>query len=242
MPREPDDRVCVDEAGGCDPGIQLPVSFRNPDVSRSADALDLSVLAHQDYAIRERGAGHGATDNGSASVSVLLNRGDGSFRKARAYTTGDPTSVAIGDLNGDRKLDLVTTNDSANTVSVLVNRGDGSFQANLDYSAGPHPYSVAIGDLNGDRKLDLVTANPGPHTVSVLINRPGLCTVQNVKGQTLPMARRTIPRANCRVGRIRGAYSKTVARGRVISELPKAGAVLPGGGKVNLVVSLGRKR
>ena len=125
---------------------------------------------------------------------------------------------------------------------MLLNRGDGSFQGKLDYRTGRFPNSVAIGDLNGDGKLDLATANLAVNTVSVLLNAPGLCTVQNVKGKTLPAAKRTIARANCRVGKIRRAYSKNVKRGRVISEKPKPGTVLPNSGKVNLVVSRGRKR
>ena len=124
---------------------------------------------------------------------------------------------------------------------MLLNRGDGSFQAKVDYATGPGPNSVAIGDLNGDGKPDLATANLAGHSVSVLLNTPGLCTVQDVKRHTLPAAKRTLARANCRVGRIRGAYSKTVKRGRVISQRPKFGAVLPGAGKVNLVVSRGRR-
>ena len=75
----------------------------------------------------------------------------------------------------------------------------------------------------------------------MLLNTPGLCTVQDVKGKTLPAAKRTIARANCRVGQIRRAYSKRVKKGRVISQKPTPGTVLPGGGKVNLVVSRGRK-
>ena len=63
----------------------------------------------------------------------------------------------------------------------------------------------------------------------------------NVKGETLPAAKRTVARAACRVGRIRRAYSKFVKRGRVIVERPKPGTVLPKLGKVNLVVSRGRK-
>ena len=51
---------------------------------------------------------------------------------ARSYATGHtPLSVAIGDLNGDGKPDLVTANLNAGTVSVLINRGDGSFPAKL---------------------------------------------------------------------------------------------------------------
>jgi len=186
-----------------------------------------------------------ATANDVANtVSVLLNRGDGSFEAKLDYATGRrPDQIAIGDLNGDGKPDLATANVNANTVSVLANRGDGSFEAKLDNATGDFPVSVAIGDLNGDGEPDLATANTNTKygTVSVLTNTPGLCTVQGVMRQTLSAAKRTIARANCRVGKISRAYSKKIKRGRVISQKPRFGAVLPGDGKVNLVVSRGRK-
>jgi hypothetical protein len=186
-----------------------------------------------------------SSHNDIASASVFLNRGDGSFRAQRVYgTEGEPQSVAIGDLNGDAKPDLATPSgrEVGNIVSVLANRGNGSFQAKLDYRTGGGPASVATGDLNGDGKVDLASANSAANTISVLINTPGLCMVQDVKRQTLPTAKRTIPRANCRIGKIRRAYSKRVKKGRVISQKPKFGAVLPRGAKVNLVVSRGRNR
>jgi FG-GAP-like repeat/FG-GAP repeat/PASTA domain len=192
-----------------------------------------------------------ATANEDAeSVSVLRNRGDGSFRAKRDYATGlSPASVAIGDLNGDGKPELATANGGAESfllfnrgdVSVLRNRGDGSFQPKLDYATGRFPASVAIGDLNGDGKPDLATANNGAASVSVLLNRPGLCTVQDVTQRKVSAAKQMIARANCRVGKIHRAHSKRVKRGRVISQKPRFGAVLPGGARVNLVVSRGRK-
>jgi hypothetical protein len=180
-----------------------------------------------------------------ASVSVFLNGGTGSFPSRRDYA-GGPGSVAVasGDLNGDGKPDLVTGNGF-----VLPNRGNGRFAAALQYNATgdeeSDSYSVAVDDLNGDGKPDLVftdlDSRNGASFVSVLLNRPGLCTVQYVEGMTLSAAKRTIARANCRVGKVRRAYSRTVKRGRVISEKPVALTVLPNRSKVNLVVSRGRK-
>jgi hypothetical protein len=84
-------------------------------------------------------------------------------------TSANPRSVAIGDLDGDGKSDLVVANFSGNTISVYRNTstsgtiGLGSFAAPVDYvtgtSANPYPISVSIGDLDGDGKPDLVVSN-----------------------------------------------------------------------------------
>ena len=93
-----------------------------------------------------------------STVSVLLNRGHGRFGAARQYRSGsDSDPVAIGDLDGDGKLDLVTAD--SETVSVLLNQGDGRFPARREYAAEKYPFDVAIGDLNGDGRADLATAN-----------------------------------------------------------------------------------
>ena len=68
--------------------------------------------------------------------------------------------VAIDDVNGDGKPDLVTANDGdAKGISVLLNTGDGTFQAKRDFGPGLSPLDLAIGDLNGDSKADLATVN-----------------------------------------------------------------------------------
>jgi hypothetical protein len=83
-----------------------------------------------------------------------------------SYSTGNypvsSYSVAIGDLNGDGKPDLVVA--STNTsegVSVLLGQGNGTFPTAVPYYTGG-AYSVAIGDLNGDGKPDLVAAGHRP--------------------------------------------------------------------------------
>src|SRR5205814_405368 len=80
-----------------------------------------------------------------------------------------PRSVAIGDVNGDGRPDLVVANDGSNSVSVLLGNGDGTFQAQTKYTTlGALPASVAIGDVNGDGRPDLVVAYEGPSGASVL--------------------------------------------------------------------------
>jgi hypothetical protein len=112
-----------------------------------------------------------ATANpGGRSVSVLINRGDGSFQPSVNYAIDrEPWDLAIEDLNDDGKPDVVTAN--PNTVSVLLNRGDGSLADKLDYPTGRDTWALAVGDLNGDRKPDLATVSHIPSTVSVLVNR-----------------------------------------------------------------------
>src|SRR5947208_2990188 len=88
----------------------------------------------------------------------------------RSFDTGSfPISVAIGDLNGDRKLSVAVANLASSTVSVLLGNGDGAFGPKSDYGTGGPPSSVAIGDLNGDGKLDLAVGKTLSNTISVLL-------------------------------------------------------------------------
>ena len=121
-----------------------------------------------------------AVSSEDSTVLVLRNRGDGSFRPGGELATGSTARsetmcercVAIGDVNGDGKPDIVTANQGADTVSVLVSRGDGRFRPRRDYRSGTAPRSIAIGDVNGDGKPDLVSAAAG-NMVAVLVNTTG---------------------------------------------------------------------
>ena len=146
------------------PSFAARKSYPTGKIPVSVAVGDLNGDGKPDVAVANEGAE-------SESVSVLLNRGDGRLRPRRDYATGlEPNSVAIGDLNGDGKLDLATANEDDGTVSVLLNRGDGSFRARRDYPAG-FVVSVAIGDLNGDGKPDLAGADWSSGGVSVFINK-----------------------------------------------------------------------
>jgi hypothetical protein len=103
------------------------------------------------------------------NILVYLNTskigaiGSTSFAAPLNFDTGDLAKfVALGDLDGDGKADLVAVNEYAHTISVMRNtstRGAVSFGTKVDFTTGSNPSSVAIGDIDGDGKLDLAVAN-----------------------------------------------------------------------------------
>ena len=100
---------------------------------------------------------------------ILLGNGDGTFRPridSSSFTVSGTYSRgwAVGDFNGDGKLDVVATLPSTSADSggyiVLPGNGDGTFQAGI---VGPmvlhYVRWVTTGDFNRDGKLDLATAD-----------------------------------------------------------------------------------
>ncbi len=114
-----------------------------------------------------------------STVGVLLGNGDGTFQAVVTYVSGglDARSVAVGDVNGDSKPDLVVANQcvdancATGSVSVLLGNGDGTFQPAVTYgSGGTNAAAVTVADLNGDGKPDVAVANYNTSSVGVLLN------------------------------------------------------------------------
>ena len=123
------------------------------------------------------------------TIGVLLGNGDGTVQPVVPYDSGGEvvSAVAVGDVNSDGKLDLITDfscsldDCSVGYVSVLPGNGDGTFQTAVLFGAGgTNPQSVAVTDLNGDGKPDVVvsicTDSDCAGGVAVLLNVPATTT------------------------------------------------------------------
>jgi hypothetical protein len=109
----------------------------------------------------------------SGDVTVLLGSGTGGFTEApdSPVPVGfGPTALAIGDLNGDGRLDIAVVNSGQDDVTPLFGDGAGGFVGGCGCGVlvGVSPRAIAIGDVNRDGRMDLITANWGSDDVSVL--------------------------------------------------------------------------
>jgi hypothetical protein len=115
-------------------------------------------------------------ESGSSTVSVLFNRGDGTFRDAassRVSVGASPRMALLADLDGDGDLDVVTTNFGSMDLSVLLGDGKGSFQAAPRIPVRDNPHSLAEGDFDGDGRVDVATANRNSWSLTFLRNLTG---------------------------------------------------------------------
>ena len=174
-----------------------------------------------------------ATSSADCCTSVFLNSGDGVPGRRRNFRGS--TTVAA-DMNGDGRLDLV------GGTSVLLNRAGGEYDRFAGLVYAPGAVVSAIGRLNGDRRPDLAVITlderNGSYGFWGLVNSPRLCSVQPLTGRTLTSAANVLRFANCRLGHVSRAYSRT-RRGLVAAQRPGFGAVLNRGAAVDVVVSLG---
>jgi hypothetical protein len=110
-------------------------------------------------------------------VAVFLGEGNGTFAAPLTFDSGgaNAMSVAVADVNGDGKPDLVVANCAVSgtgaeqggcgrppnsVVSVFLGNDDGTFRTPSTYaSGGLSPHSVQVADLNGDGKPDILVAN-----------------------------------------------------------------------------------
>lgn len=123
-------------------------------------------------------------NSNTSSVGIFLGRGKGKFSSQMTYSTGInslPLGLALADVNNDRYLDLVVSENETSAVLVCLGDGKGKFQLVGAFSTGmnSHPSSIVIKDLNRDNYLDLIVTNSLANNVGIFLgDGTGIFTAQ----------------------------------------------------------------
>jgi hypothetical protein len=108
--------------GNGDGTFQAAVRYPAADGADAVVMGDFNGDGNLDLAVSSNSAGANSSSGSAGAVTVLLGRGDGTFRNSLVYGAGiNPLTVAVGDVNGDGKPDLVLADTLANTAVVLLN-------------------------------------------------------------------------------------------------------------------------
>jgi hypothetical protein len=104
------------------------------------------------------------------SLSILLGNGDATFQRHDFLSTSNfshgPSSLAVGDFNGDTNVDLVAGDLTGSGFSVFLGNGDGTFQpGGMGAGLGVGVNFFALGDFYGDGKFDVALAEDLPRVV-----------------------------------------------------------------------------
>ena len=119
----------------------------------------------------------------NSMVSVFrstIGGNTGSFSKRLDFTTNkQPYGLAIADIDGDGKPDMVVSN-STGTISIFLNTssvGNISFATKIDFVTGNNPLSVSAADIDGDGKPDVIVVNQKDSSVSIFRNTSSIANI-----------------------------------------------------------------
>ena len=140
--------------------FSAPTNAGSPENPVAIAVADLNGDGVADIAV----ADGGTIGSSAGGVQIYLGKGDGSFSNPATVTVGqNPTTIAVGDVNGDGKADLIVPTGTATVgvwqMAVLLGNGNGTFQAPRFFATDFGPASIAIADYNNDGKPDIVVAH-----------------------------------------------------------------------------------
>src|SRR5271157_709151 len=156
-------------------GTLAPAVFYPAGIQPVAVAVgDFNGDGRQDLAIANQNCASSFSCGANGSVSILLGNGDGTFQSQVVIASGmQPSSMAIGDLDADGKLDLVISNGALKSILVLSGNGDGTFQSPVAYSTPGGATSVVLSDFNRDGRIDLAVGDSSGAVLIFLGNGDG---------------------------------------------------------------------
>jgi hypothetical protein len=174
----------------------------------------------------------------SKHVTLLLGDGQGAFAPApnsplTVKSEPHPHTIAVGDLNGDRTLDLIIDDWQNSKLTLLFGKGKGRFSTpGRSLAVPPIPYqNTRLSDMDGDGNQDIITPARKRNGVTVMLG-DGKGVFKLADGAPFPAGRSPF---NVAVGDINGDHKPDIAIARYSGSINDPSddgiAILLGNGK-----------
>src|SRR5262249_40823101 len=125
----------------------------------------------------DRGLVLAALDARDAFISLYARQPDSRFAQTQEPKVPGtlPVLLAVGDLNGDGRDDLVAVTAGSPQAFVYLHNAAGRFGPTPAYqnAVGVSPSDIQLADVDGDGRLDIVVTNRYSSDVSILLNSAG---------------------------------------------------------------------
>lgn len=111
-------------------------------------------------------------------VAVMRQTADGGFAAPEILSTENvwgARAVALGDLNGDGRIDIVATTggNSPTYLAVYYQAAGGTLGPLTRVPSFDIPFAVQVADIDGDGRADIVVSHEGWAAVGVYLQQPG---------------------------------------------------------------------
>ncbi|CAF5107560.1 unnamed protein product [Rotaria sp. Silwood1] len=111
---------------------------------------------------------------GTNNIGILLGYGNGNFENQMMLSTGinsHPTSIAIGDFNGDSVVDIAVANYGTKQVGMMLGYGNATFtsQTSEGTSFDSRPLAMASGDFNNDKRSEIAIIYDRSDNVDIFV-------------------------------------------------------------------------
>ncbi len=199
--------------------------------TRNVTVIDLNRDNRPDIVVANRGG----PQNRSANY-ICMNDGRGRFPACRVLSSESATTIAAGDLNGDKLPDLVVPHRDGGQSYIFINDGQGGFAAKHPF--GPDKAAtraVALGDLNSDGRLDIVIGDEAKGGAFLYFNQSDLKFSEPV-----PIAEKPYVLGALAVADLNGDGQADVVLGN--EKMPSAVLINEGAGRKFKLVPFGGKQ
>ena len=149
--------------------LDSPIFIKTSSSPFYVAVADTNLDGHQDIITVHRNGNYNV--QGNEGVTLLLGNGKGKFKFDQEFpkeVKGAPSSVSVGNIDGDGLPEIITANYRTNSVAVIYKESIHVEYKLKEFSVGKRPESITVADIDNDKVSEVLVANRESNDISIL--------------------------------------------------------------------------